>query len=82
MTIRVWLQTEHHIRKKDKSDKIYTLYSSYFYNFIETLISNHPDIRLCIITAEKKEFHCNSQQFLKFWRISELYMKKRKKRKR
>lgn len=44
--------------------------SSYFNNFIKAFISNHPDIRFCILTAEEKDFHSNPQQFLKFWRIS------------
>lgn len=44
--------------------------NSYFNNFIKAFISNHPDIRFCILTAEEKDFHSNPQQFLKFWRIS------------
>lgn len=43
---------------------------SYFYDFVEAFVSHHPDIRLCVITAQQKKFHSNAQKFLKFWRIS------------
>lgn len=53
----------------------YIYISSYFNNFIKAFISNHPDIRFCILTAEQEEFHSNSQQLLKLWRISKQTLK-------
>ena len=53
------------------------LTGAYFYDSVEALVSHHPDIRLCIITAQQEEFHSDAQKFLKFWRISKLKKKER-----
>lgn len=43
---------------------------AHFNDFVQALISHHPDVWFTVVTAEQEHLHGDAEQFLKFWRCS------------